>query len=246
MIYLSKEDPTFRPHLVRLLKEFQPRQYVIGRDDFIQDQFEEVFEVLYIMKGKVGVGYRLFNEVFLGMALKDQQVINDYAIIQEKVSEFIYKPILEKVEGLALKRSVFKEFVEEPFWKKFLPFWTGQYLQKIQKPMVEHRQEMADKFANRIDYVALSAFGVGIEEDNNPIENQMKDFHHYICKFQGDGLLIAKLKMLDQYLYDTEYQLLLMSMKYDTRMQLMVKWSTKNDGTNTVSQGSNIHIEEDK
>ena len=46
------------------------------------------------MKGKVGVGYRLFNEVFLGMALKDQHVINDYAIIQEKVSEFIYKPIL--------------------------------------------------------------------------------------------------------------------------------------------------------
>ena len=36
------------------------------------------------MKGTVGVGYRLFNEVFLGMTLKPRHVINDYAIIKNK------------------------------------------------------------------------------------------------------------------------------------------------------------------
>jgi len=42
------------------------------------------------MKGKVGVGYRLFNEVFLGMALKEKQVVNEHAVIHNKVSEFLY------------------------------------------------------------------------------------------------------------------------------------------------------------
>lgn len=60
------------------------------------------------MKGTVGVGYRLFNEVFLGMTLKPRHVINDYAIINEKVSEFIYMPILENVQGLALRKEKFK------------------------------------------------------------------------------------------------------------------------------------------
>lgn len=103
-IFLQREDPAFRPHLLKLLKELQPRQYLVGSNNMIQDQFQEVFEVLYIMKGKVGVGYRLFNEIFLGIALKERQVMNDYAIIQEKVSEFLYQPILENVEGLALNR----------------------------------------------------------------------------------------------------------------------------------------------
>ena len=85
-----------RFHIVQLLRHLEPRYYNVD-EDIIQDQFCEVFEVLYIMKGKVGVGYRLFNTVFLGMVLNQRNVINDYALIQNKVSEFIYKPIIEHV-----------------------------------------------------------------------------------------------------------------------------------------------------
>jgi hypothetical protein len=35
-------------------------------------------------------------------------MINDYAMIHEKVSEFIYMPIIETVEGLALRKENFK------------------------------------------------------------------------------------------------------------------------------------------
>jgi hypothetical protein len=77
------------------------------KGELIQDQDQEVFEVLYILSGKVGVGYRLFNEIFLGMALSTRSTINDYAMISGKVSEFLYMPIMEHVNGLALRRAIF-------------------------------------------------------------------------------------------------------------------------------------------
>lgn len=46
------------------------------------------------MKGRVGVAYRLFNELFFGLALQQRYVINDYAMLRQKVSEFIYQPII--------------------------------------------------------------------------------------------------------------------------------------------------------
>ena len=98
----------------------------------IQDQFAEVYEVLFIMKGKVGVGYRLFNEVFLGLAMKERQVVNDYAIIHNKVSEFLYQPLIENVEGLTIERSKMLNILQDNFWKRFLPQWTKGYEKKIQ------------------------------------------------------------------------------------------------------------------
>jgi hypothetical protein len=41
----------------------------------------------------------------------------------------------------------------------------NNYTKKIKKVIHEHREEMAERFANRIDYVDLSAFGVGVEKD---------------------------------------------------------------------------------
>ena len=58
----------------------EPRVYLIGTNELIQEQNVEVDEVIYMTKGKIGVGYRLFNEVFLGMALTNTGVINDYAM----------------------------------------------------------------------------------------------------------------------------------------------------------------------
>lgn len=59
------------------------------------------------MKGRVGVGYKLFNDDYMGIILKPGHVVNDYAILQGKVSEFSYQAILETVEGLAIRREAF-------------------------------------------------------------------------------------------------------------------------------------------
>lgn len=65
------DEKEFRINMVELLKNLEPRLY-FNSDGIIQDQFEEVFELFYIMNGKVGVGYRIFNDVFLGIAMGDR------------------------------------------------------------------------------------------------------------------------------------------------------------------------------
>lgn len=149
------------------------------------------------MKGKVGIGYRLFNEIFLGMAVGERQVINEYALIQNKVSEFIYQPIIEHVHGLALRREKFNDLMQVSFWKKFTPLWTKIYEKKIQRIMHEHREDMAEKFQNRIDYVDLSAFGVGFNNDNKEEGLSIEDHERYIEMFTGQGKLTQKLIKFD-------------------------------------------------
>lgn len=87
----------------KFLTFLEPRYFNLN--DIIQEQNEEVYEVIFIMKGKVGVGYRLFNQIFYGMALQPRHVVNDYAMLRNRVSEFIYKPILDSIEGLSINKN---------------------------------------------------------------------------------------------------------------------------------------------
>jgi hypothetical protein len=58
------------------------------------------------MNGDVGVGYRLLNEVHVTKVLLKGDIINDYALIEDKVSEFFYVvlPSCKQVEGFAISR----------------------------------------------------------------------------------------------------------------------------------------------
>lgn len=118
------------------------------------------------MNGTIGVGYRLFNEVFYGMSIvmsKSKRVvspINDYSCISNKSSEFLYKPI-EKAEALAIRRENFNTLLNDPMASKLRPYIARNYKYTIQEPMHMHRDEMASKFESRIDYIDISAYGVG-------------------------------------------------------------------------------------
>ena len=98
--------------LIQFVKDLEPR-FFHTQSGMIQDQYEEIFEVVFITKGSVGVGYRLFNEVFYGMRiimsnkLKINVPINDYECIHNKCSEFLYKPIEDKIEALSMRRENF-------------------------------------------------------------------------------------------------------------------------------------------
>lgn len=116
------------------------------------------------MKGRVGVGYRLFNELFLGQALHPKNVINDYAMIRERVSEFSYIPIIDNVEGLAMRKHDFKHLFMKSFWRQnFAKQWCRNYVSLIKKVVNDHRNRIAEKFKNRVDYCDLSAFGVNFK-----------------------------------------------------------------------------------
>ena len=97
--------------------------------------------------------------------------MNDYAIMQNKVSEFLYKPITEKLEGLGLRRELFIELSQNKFWKRTLKLQSKVYIKKVQQPLMDHREEMSKMFNNRIDYVDLSAFGVGVDAQNKYQQN---------------------------------------------------------------------------
>ena len=60
---------------------------------------------------------------------------------------------------------------------------------------MENREEMALKFKNRIDYVDLSAFGVGLgEEGNNINDARINKFNYFVDKYSGIGLIHAQLE----------------------------------------------------
>lgn len=145
----------------------------------IQDQYEEIFEVIFIIQGSVGVGYRLFNEIFYGMRIvmiKDKKIvspINDYSCLYNKCSEFLYKPI-DYVEALAIRKENFNTLMEDPMAKRIKSNITRSYKYVIQEPMHEHRDEMASKFENRIDYVDISAYGIGKIKVHNQIKKEKK------------------------------------------------------------------------
>ena len=81
------------------------------------------------MHGKVGVGYRIFNNLFFALALKPNGTVNDYAMIRSKVSEFVYQPILDNVQGLALRKENWTALFEMNFFKKnYSKPWCRSYV----------------------------------------------------------------------------------------------------------------------
>ena len=58
------------------------------------------------MKGKVNVGYRLFNEEFYAKNIKCGEITGSYDCISQKVSEFLYSPGTD-TSGFVCKRENF-------------------------------------------------------------------------------------------------------------------------------------------
>jgi len=86
--------------------------------------------------GAVGVGYRLFDEIFYGMSIvmsKTKKIIspiNDYSCLSNKCSEFLYKPI-EYVEALAMRKVNFNILMKDPLAKSMKPDIARSYKYNI-------------------------------------------------------------------------------------------------------------------
>ena len=145
------------------MKRLEPRLYF---GDIMQDQYEEIFEIVFILKGSVGIGYRLFNEMFYGKQItvnKKRKIvcaINDYSSLFNKCSEFLYMPI-DKVEALGMRKENYNEVMESKIGKKMKLKIANHYKYNIQEPMHLHRTDMSKRYQNRIDYIDIEAYGVG-------------------------------------------------------------------------------------
>ena len=114
----------------------EPRIYRNTDDEFIQDQYEEIFEVVFIYKGLVAMGYRLFNELLFGLSIgsnkrsKNMAVINDFSCLHNKSSEFLCKPI-NVVDAFAIRRERFAKIMAHPLSRKIKTFITKNYKYQI-------------------------------------------------------------------------------------------------------------------
>jgi len=133
--------------------------------------------------------------------------VGDFACLYNKVSEFLYKP-QDHLEGFAIKKENFQQIInEDKFGSRLIPRMKKIYKSSIRDPINAHRDIQARKFQTRIDYVDLSAFGVGVKFDD--FDNYKADcdqidktIQKYCCKY---GRLVQKLedveKKLDQFMH---------------------------------------------
>ena len=162
---LRVDDPKYRVFLVELVRCLEPRKYYENSSGIIQDQFMEVHEVLFVSQGSILIGYRLFNDTFYAKCIKNTVIVGDFSCLHNKVSEFIYKPH-EQVIGFAIKKDKFVQVLDDGLGKKLIPKIVKNYTDLIREPVQKHREITARKFQTRIDYVDLSAFGVGVNFDD--------------------------------------------------------------------------------
>lgn len=148
--------------MVKFLRTLEPRQFV-DLDEIIQDQYQEVYEVLFVTSGSVLVGYRLFRETFWAKFLQ-RAIIGAFPCMTNKVSEFIYKP-MEIIHGFAIKKENFVEILQDRVGER-LQEKIKAYYNKLRRIVRANRDIEARKFKTRIDYVDLSAFGVNVEVDD--------------------------------------------------------------------------------
>jgi hypothetical protein len=136
-------SPKFRVFLVKFVRCLEPRRY---NDIIIQEQFGEVYEVLYINKGSVLVGYRLFNDTFYAKCIKGNQIIvGDFACLNNKVSEFLYKSH-ELILGFAIKKESFIEIIEDNIGARMISKIKELYQNNIRDVVHKHRDITARKF----------------------------------------------------------------------------------------------------
>ena len=143
--------------------------------------------MVFVTKGSVGVGYRLFNEIFFGKQIimslykKIISVINDYSCLHSKCSEFLYKPI-DFVEAMSMRKENFNQVMQHQIGQKMRSEIARKYKYIIQEPMHEHRNEMARRFQNRIDYVNIKAYGIGKVD----VEKRRKGASQILSQEVGD------------------------------------------------------------
>jgi hypothetical protein len=135
---LRSQSVKYNDFIFVILNNLMPRLYHES-DDFIQDQYCEIFEVLFITHGAVAVGYRQFNEVYFGKSLKSSMIVGDFDCIHGKVSEFLYRSIVQ-TRGFAMKKNTFNEIVDEKIGSKLKPRIDQKYQKTIREPLYKHRK----------------------------------------------------------------------------------------------------------
>ena len=159
-------------------------------------------------------------------------VINDYSCIYNKCSEFLYTPI-KKVEALSIDKHSFMNVLNtELLAVKIKEQIEQNYVKFIQQPLFDHRFDMAGKFKNRIDYVDISAYGVG-KDYNATRKDSQESLETPSCQQSIEDItaknhkvkqlrMFEKINNLENHSKNIEYSVCTWAQRYDERMDMVL------------------------
>jgi len=113
----------------------------------------------------------------------------------------LYKPH-DTIQGFAIKKEKFMQIIENNMGQHLVPKIKKNYVNRIRNFVHHHREIQARKFQTRIDYVDLSAFGVGVDfDDHDHFKEGCEEIERRIKTYSGRfGPLISKLNSIDRIL----------------------------------------------
>ena len=77
-MYYTWRDQEYHDFMVKLLYSLEPRYY--RARDCILDEFDECLELMFLIKGKVVIGYETNKEKRYCVKYKDTLIIGDFGI----------------------------------------------------------------------------------------------------------------------------------------------------------------------
>ena len=145
-----------------------------------------------------------------------------------KVSEYLYMPIIEHVNGLVLRRKSFVKLYDEHYWQsRFGNQICSNYIKNVRKIVNDHREQTSELFENRIDYVDMSAFGINHQiGDYQPIQHDGYTVEHMgrlMNEERGFGKIAVQMKKFNTQLDSIQHQIYSMSSRYDSQLEMIFK-----------------------
>lgn len=106
--YYTFEDQQYRLFIINLLENIEPIYF--NQNERIIDELDEFNEVLFIQKGKIGIGFEMNRITWISLQ-KEKAVIGDYGVTFNQRSNFIYHAITE-CEGQFVRKAAWKQLIE--------------------------------------------------------------------------------------------------------------------------------------
>lgn len=129
-VFYTWNDEEYKEFMISILFALEPRFYV--KDQLLYDELEAVDELMFLHNGKVGIGFRINQEVKFCNFQTDYCVVGTYGMIYHKRTEFVYQTFTAAHGQAIRKEKWFKCFEgKEELKRMFEQSAEGFYIKKI-------------------------------------------------------------------------------------------------------------------
>jgi hypothetical protein len=107
--FYTWNDQVYKEFMMDVLFSLEPRKY--SSDSILYDEMESVTELLFLQKGRIGIGFRINKEIKFGMYQTDGCVVGTYGMVFDSRTEFVYQTF-SRVEGQAIRKEKWQACID--------------------------------------------------------------------------------------------------------------------------------------